>query len=364
MAAKLPVRICIIGCGAAVEHLYVNPLRRLARSGWVRVVGLADPSERRRGWAVRVFPDARVFAEAAPMLGETKADLTVITSPPPLHADHAEIALALGSHVLCEKPLADTVLAGGRMLASAHTQKRLLGVGMTRRYYPCLAEARRWLQQGRLGRVHSYTYREGGVYAWPVTSDGPFRRASSGGGVLLDKGVHVLDFLCWLFGAGRLIRSEDDAWRDGVEGNSVLQLDHHGVSGRVQLSWDQDLNNGFVIRGDLGELMMPVGPLRDLFFRTQGNRWSPVPTDVRWPADLEASGGRRGQPRTYYECFDYQLVQMLRALVHGEPVPVTGEEGLDILTLIEHSYTQATALTQPWLPPDEKELAGKNHWHA
>jgi predicted dehydrogenase len=250
------------------------------------------------------------------------------------------------------------------MLAQAHTRGRLLGVGMTRRFYPCLAEARRWLQEGRLGRLQSYVYREGGVYAWPVTSVAPFRRATSGGGVLLDKGVHVLDLLRWLFGPAQLVRSEDDAWREGVEGNSRVQLDHSGVAGEVQLSWDQDLNNGFVIRGDRGELMMPIGSLHDLFYRQQASAWQRMPTPVDWPSDLEPVSRRRGQARTYYECFDYQLIQMLRALVHGEPVPVCGEEGLATLQLIGTAYEQAASLRQPWLPAAEQQLATRRHWHS
>lgn len=362
MAVSFPVRIGAIGCGAALEHLYERPLRRLAKRGWLQVVALVEPSERRRSWAQQAFPAARVDPAAATTLAEAGVDLTVITSPPPLHAAHAEVALNLGSHVLCEKPLANTVFAGERMIAHARTKGRLLNVGMTRRFYPCLAETRRWLQEGRLGRVHSYVYREGGVYGWPVTSEAPFRRATSGGGVLLDKGVHVLDLLGWLFGPARLVRCEDDAWREGVEGNSLVQLDHNGVAGEVQLSWDQDLNNGFVIRGDKGELMTPIGPLDDLFFRQPGSAWQRIPTPVDWPSDLEPAGGRRGQARTYYECIDYQLIQMLRAVLHAESVPVTGEEGLATLRLIGTAYQEAVSLPQPWLPAAEQQLAARQHW--
>jgi predicted dehydrogenase len=364
MAISLPVRIGAIGCGAALEHLYVNPLRRLARRGWVQVVALADPSDRRREWARGVFPGARVEAEAARVLAETQPALTIITSPPPLHGAHAEIAFQAGCHVLCEKPLADSVAAGGRILDLARQRDRLLGVGMTRRFYPCLAEARRWLQAGQLGRVLAYEYREGGVYGWPVTSDAPFRRATSGGGVLLDKGIHVLDLLGWLFGPAEMIRSEDDAWRDGVEANSIVHLDHRGVAGRMQLSWDQDLNSGFLIRGERGDLMMPIGPLSQLCFRQPGQAWQPVPIQADWPGDLDAAGQVRGTPRTYYECIDFQLIQMLRALLLGTAVPVSGEEGLETLALVDAAYSRAEPLEQPWLPAVEQTLARQRHWHA
>ncbi len=170
--------------------------------------------------------------------------------------------------------------------------------------------------------------------------------------------------MCWLFGSARLISSEDDSLKDGVEGNSVVHLDHRGVHGYVQLSWDQDLNSGLVIHGDIGELLIPVGPLYDLFFRTPGKPWERVPCTADWPADLSQPTERRGRPRTYCECFDFQLIQVLRALIYDEGVPVDAQEGLTILELIEMAYTSATPLDQPWLTPKERQFVGEHHWHV
>jgi predicted dehydrogenase len=173
-----------------------------------------------------------------------------------------------------------------------------------------------------------------------------------------------LDLLGWLFGPAELVRSEDDAWKDGVEANSTVHLGHGGVRGRMQLSWDQDLNSGFVIRGERGELMMPIGPLNQLCFRKPGQPWQAVPIGVDWLGDLRADRPVRGVPRTYYECIDFQVIQMLRAISLGESVPVTGEEGLETLALVGAAYARAEPLVQPWLPPEEQELARRRHWNG
>lgn len=364
MDFRLPLRIGLIGCGAAMQHLYYQPLRRLVRRRWITVEALVEPNEARQSWAKKAFPGALLGQDAATVLNQARVDLTIITSPPPLHADHARIAINLGSHVLCEKPLSDTVAAGAEMVGQAVSNGRLLCVGMTRRFYPCLAAARRYLLEGLLGRVVSYSYREGNVYGWPITSAGAFRRVTSGGGVLLDKGVHVLDLLGWIFGPGSFISSFDDSWHEGVESNSLINLSHLEVSGQIQLSWDQELNNVFTIRGDNGELMIPIGPLHDLFFRRNGFDWQRIPADSQWPSDLDFNGRNQGQPKTYYDCIDYQLVQMLRALAYEEPVPVSGDEGLVTLQLIQSAYDHTMSLPQQWLPPAEQQILLQRHWNS
>lgn len=364
MPNGIPIQVGAIGCGAALELLYAPALRRLEARGTIKVAVLADASEPRRSWARSTFPKARVNSDVSELYEDRNVVLTIVSSPPPLHAHHAVTAMGHGSHVLCEKPIADSVENGAKIIAAAKKHGRLLGIGMTRRFYPCLAEARAWITDGRIGRVLSYTYREGGVYSWPVKSVAPFCRESSGGGVLLDKGVHVLDSLCWLFGPAVLTGAKDDSWSGGVEGNSVVTLAHQTVEGRMQLSWDQDLNSAFLIQGDQGDLMMPVGPIDILYSRKPGGAWNRVPIAASWPADLSAVPRVFQQPGNYYDCIELQLMQILRAIVHGEPVPVDGAAAIQTLELISQAYKTATWLDQAWLTSEEKVVSQLKHWRA
>lgn len=357
------LRIAAIGCGAALEHLYVNPLKRIASKGWISVVGLSDPSETRRKWAGDIFPNARLSSTVDELFEGERIDLTLIVSPPPLHAKHVQFALGKSSHVLCEKPIADRVSSAVEMCAAAERLGRLLSVGMTRRFYPCLAEMKQWIREARLGAVRSYRYLEGSVYAWPITSDAPFRRESSGGGVLLDKGVHVLDTLLWVLGEGHVVASEDDSQVGGVEGNSLITIDHGTFKGTVQLSWDQDINNVFFVQCESGEMMVPIGPLHEFYFRKYDEPWQKANCTRTWAKDMKISGGKQGQPRTYYECIDLQLIQMLRAIQYNESVPTKPADGLFTLRQIEESYRCARPLKQPWLSPEEETRAIEQHWN-
>jgi predicted dehydrogenase len=357
----MTLQLMMVGCGTVFDQYYQGALEKLESSGIVQVVALVDPNSDRTATVEKHFPSARAFTTPAEALAHTVPDLTIIASPPGLHAEHAIAAFDAGSHVLCEKPMAASVEDAERMVEAARVAQRILAVGMTRRMYPCLAEARALLDSGALGDDLSFVYREGGVYGWPVSTDFPFRRATAGGGVLIDKGTHVLDFLAALFGRPRAVTYADDGYNDGVETNCQMGVEFPRARGMVQLSWSQPLVNGFEITGSAGQMTLHPWRLDAVRWRRNGGPWETRVSTATWPCDLR-QGGRRGTPWTYEECVYYQIVQALRAVAHGEPVPVTGEDGLAIMQAIDTCYRQATPLQFSWLAKTEQAQADARHW--
>ena len=357
----MTLKLMVVGCGTVFDQYYQRALKKLEARGIARVIALVDPNPGRTAAIEKHFPSARAFGTPAEALALTTPDLTIIASPPSLHAGHAVAAFGAGSHVLCEKPMAASVDDAERMVAAARAAQRVLAVGMTRRMYPCLAEARALLASGALGDDLRFVYREGDVYGWPVSTDFPFRRATAGGGVLIDKGTHVLDFLAALFGRPTAATYADDAYNEGVETNCQIGVVFPGARGMVQLSWSQPLMNGFHLSGSAGQLTLHPWRLDAVRWRRNGGTWETRVSAATWPSDLRPEG-LRGTPWTYDECVYYQIVQSLRAVVHGEPVPVTGEDGLAIVHAIDACYRQATSLQLPWLTKAEQAQADTRHW--
>jgi predicted dehydrogenase len=359
--SREPTRIAIIGCGAVIAGLHASALRKLESRGTARVVALVDPERSRTAALGRQFRSARPFATPAEAFSATAPALTIVASPPALHADHAIAALDAGSHVLCEKPMAVHAADAERMVAAAASARRSLAIGMTRRLATGLLEARAMIASGALGDSVRFVYRDGAVYDWPVNTSAPFSRATAGGGVLFDLGSHAIDYLAALFGPPTVIAYADDGQGEGVETNCVVELGFPAASGFAQLSWNQPLVTGLDIVGEKAELRLHQFRPDSLLWRPRGGRWTARESRATLPRDVEPRP-ERGAPRTYYEAIYYQLVQVLRAVRYGEPVPVDGEQGLTAVRAIDTCYVQAAPLRLPWLTAAEQSSADDRHW--
>ncbi|HYG94180.1 MAG TPA: Gfo/Idh/MocA family oxidoreductase [Nocardioides sp.] len=140
-----------------------------------------------------------------------------VCTPGDTHAEIALAALEAGKHVLCEKPLANTVTEAERMAAAAATaQERgvLSAVGFNYRRTPALAHARQLIESGTVGTVRHI--RAHYLQDWIVDPDFPLvwrlQKDKAGSGALGDIGAHIVDLSQFLTGhrltevAGHLTR--------------------------------------------------------------------------------------------------------------------------------------------------------------
>ncbi|NUK36796.1 Gfo/Idh/MocA family oxidoreductase [Streptomyces lunaelactis] len=131
--------------------------------------------------------------------------LVDICTPGDSHAEIAVAALEAGKHVLCEKPLANSVAEAEAMVAAAERARergQLAMVGFNYRRVPAIAYARRLIADGRLGTLRHvrFTY----LQDWLVDPDFPLtwrlEREHAGSGALGDLGAHIVDLAQYLAG--------------------------------------------------------------------------------------------------------------------------------------------------------------------
>jgi predicted dehydrogenase len=183
-------RVAFIGAGSIVKWAHVPNFAMVTNA---ESVAICDVNEER---AALVAPDAgipAVYGDYRRMLEEVRPDITVVATPNVFHKEMTLAALAVGSHVLCEKPLAPTLADAVEMFEAARLADRVLTVGTHYRFAPNMQTLRAQAKAGFFGKIYAirttWQRRSGipGLGGWFTNRD------LAAGGVLLDLGVHALD---------------------------------------------------------------------------------------------------------------------------------------------------------------------------
>ncbi|BCB88685.1 Gfo/Idh/MocA family protein [Phytohabitans suffuscus] len=139
---------------------------RVWREAGARVVGLADPDPERLAVAARTHEVARTDPDLAALLDRQSADIVVIASDEASHADLAVAALAAGSHVFVEKPLALSTVDAERIAATAAAHGRQVVAGQISRFAAPMARMRARIASGAIGTLCALRLRRDFSRAW------------------------------------------------------------------------------------------------------------------------------------------------------------------------------------------------------
>lgn len=158
----------------------------------------ATAAAEKMGWA-------SVETDWRDLIARDDIDLIDICTPGNTHREIALAALAAGKHVLCEKPLANTVAEADEMAdaaAQAAEQGALAMCGFTYRRTPALTLAKRFVEEGRLGSIRHV--RAQYLQDWLSDENAPLTwrldREKAGSGALGDIGAHSIDIAQWISG--------------------------------------------------------------------------------------------------------------------------------------------------------------------
>ncbi|MDF2721254.1 MAG: oxidoreductase [Paenibacillus sp.] len=194
-----PIRIGVIGAGGNSR----GHLQALTALDAYEVSGIADvvlPAAQQRA---AEFGLPHAYGHPDEVLNDPNIDAVLISVPNRFHAPLSIRALQEGKHVIVEKPLASD-LASARLVAEAQRESgKLLMVAQQRRWEPVHRQVKEQADKGALGRIYyakAGWMRRKGIPGWGTWFT---RKSESGGGALLDIGVHVLDLAMHLLGNPR-----------------------------------------------------------------------------------------------------------------------------------------------------------------
>ena len=230
------IRIGMVGAGAIAQIAHLPVLRKMKG---VEVVGICDSDgAKARALAQRMgVNDA--YTDIEDLLEFAKVDAVVISTPNHLHESHAIAALAAGAHVIVERPIALTSAGVARVLKAAEKAKRNVLVAMNHRFRSDVQAVHKFVEGGELGTL--YTIRTG----WHIFRAAKHqlgwrsRKSESGGGVMMDLGLPMVDLAWWMCGRPEISRVSAHMHGSGQVdeiGSAVIYCDN-GPSIFCDASW-------------------------------------------------------------------------------------------------------------------------------
>jgi len=276
---------------------------RLSKRDDATLVAVADPVEASLTRSADQFAIPGRYTDFARMFAQEKLDAAIVCVPNGFHAPATLAALRAGCHVLCEKPPALNAGEAAQMLAEAEQRGLRLAYGLHMRFLGESETARGYLESGRLGTVYHATVqlwrRRGipGLGSWFTT------KALSGGGALIDVGVHILDLTHYLMGQPKPVAVSAvtharfgtspetynylSMWGTPVPGGpfdvddlaaALIRFDS-GASLMIQVSWAANTSDGSSVRimGDKGGIEIEPGSWVKLLTEDDGNIADIVP---------------------------------------------------------------------------------------
>jgi predicted dehydrogenase len=189
--AKL--RLGFLGVGWIGRHR----MAAMLATGTVEAAAISDPSPEMAEQARALAPAAAIVPSLEAMLA-LGLDGVVIASPSALHAAQSIQALQAGAAVFCQKPLGRNAGEAAAVVAAAAAADRLLGVDFSYRHTTAMQAIAPLVREGALGRVHAIDLTFHNAYG----PDKPwfYDKAQSGGGCVMDLGVHLVDLALWTLG--------------------------------------------------------------------------------------------------------------------------------------------------------------------
>lgn len=193
----MPVRIGLIGCGG-IAGLHMRGYKECGDA--LKFVACCDIIPERAQNFVKTHGFARAYTDYRKMLASEKLDAISVCTPNYAHCEPTVAALEAGIHVLCEKPIAMNAFEAQMMVDAANRSGAMLTIGHQMRFFPAVQHLKKMLDAGELGEIYfgrSLALRRRGIPGW-----GQFHiKEKSGGGPLIDIGVHALDLIMWLMGS-------------------------------------------------------------------------------------------------------------------------------------------------------------------
>ncbi|MEK7465652.1 MAG: Gfo/Idh/MocA family oxidoreductase [Patescibacteria group bacterium] len=252
MKGRRIINVGIVGAGLignkraeALKHVGGTRLLAVADIDWNRALSL---SQNYKCKSYRRWQD---------LVKDQKIDVVIIATPNKFLMPIAMAALKNGKHLLCEKPFGRNFDEAKKIFDAGKKYKRLIQVGFNHRFHAAIREAKKIFDQGQIGKLLFIRARYGHGGRLGMEKEWRFQKNISGGGELLDQGVHIIDLCRWFAGDFNEVYglAETKFWKTKLDDNTFVLMKNKTVTASFHVSTTNWKNIfSFELFGDRGFL--------------------------------------------------------------------------------------------------------------
>jgi myo-inositol 2-dehydrogenase/D-chiro-inositol 1-dehydrogenase len=340
------INIAIIGLRHLHPRSYMTHFKMIDE---VDVIAVAEDNESIRSQFVKDF-DIHGYSHWTELFEKEPIDLAAIFLPHIQCPDAALDAIDRGINVMIEKPMTVDSASAQKIVDQAGKRNMMVTTPYVWRYHPVVKDIKQILETGFLGQVIGCTGRcaAGRLQRYiDGNAEWMLDAKQSGGGPMYNLGVHWIDLFNWLLGS-----SAKSAFGTNVKVNQSYNIEDNSSAILMY-------ENGTVLNLDISYTVPEAYPHgRDLFIGIRGTRgvinWSPAyegeKDELFICSDHDSFKGAPIQRRSYeltpvagYSGIMglHYLKDVAQAIRDGKPAPISGEDGVSVLRIVEAIYKSA-----------------------
>ncbi len=205
--------IAVIGCGRIAYNAHFPALSNIEG---IKVKYACDLIVEKAQAMKDTYPNLveNVITDYKVALNDPEVDMVYVLTPNYAHYTVTMDALKAGKHVFCEKPITVNYALSVEMANEANKQGKMLNIGVCNRYNKSIEMLEEWVRKGKFGNLY-HVYCSFRCFRMIPGLGGSFtNKQESGGGVLIDWGVHFLDLILYVLGGAKLKNVTCDAYSE------------------------------------------------------------------------------------------------------------------------------------------------------
>jgi predicted dehydrogenase len=327
-----PLRVGLIGAG------FIGKMRAQAMAKMPEIFRLTAVADAREDLASALAgAGAKSYTDPLALADDPEVEAVVLSTPPSSHSTLGLPCLRAGKHLLVEKPLASTVRECEELVDAAEKAGVCLATGFTLRQTPAAKLAKQLVAEGAIGEldhIRAFHGHKGGKDFGPAWITD---RSMTGGGTLMDNGIHMIDLARWFLGDVHTFMglSSNHSWQkpDCEDNGFVLMRSTAGRIASVQGSWTEWRGYGWhmEIFGTSGAIRFGFPPLWLTLWRgTPGQKMKAK----HYPfLAYQVNERLKGWQWSLVDTLAGDLRDWGEAIRAGKPAPASGRDGLETVRI-------------------------------